>query len=48
MPHSVNENKVRTQKIVDMFNIDDLSEVNSPFSSEYVDHQRPPWCKYKL
>jgi hypothetical protein len=48
MPHSVNENKVRTQKIVDMFNIGDLSEVNSLFSSEYVDHQRPPWCKYKL
>jgi hypothetical protein len=32
MPHSVNENKVRTQKIVDMFNIGDLSEVNSLFS----------------
>src|SRR5260370_41250450 len=26
-----------------MFNTGNLSEVDSLFSSEYVDHQRPPW-----
>ncbi len=43
MTNTVNENKVRTQKIVEIFNTGDLSEVDSLFSSEYVDHQRPPW-----
>ncbi len=36
-------NKARTQKIIEMFNTGDLSEVDSLFSSEYVDYQRPPW-----
>jgi predicted SnoaL-like aldol condensation-catalyzing enzyme len=43
MTNTVNENKVRTQKIVEMFNTGDLSEVDSLFFSEYVDHQRPSW-----
>ena len=43
MTNIVNENKVRTQKIVEMSNTGDLSEVDSLFSSAYVDHQRPPW-----
>ena len=43
MTNSVNENKIATKKIVDIFNSGDLSEVDSLFSSEYVDHQRPSW-----
>ncbi|HZU66785.1 MAG TPA: ester cyclase [Ktedonobacteraceae bacterium] len=39
-PHA---NKVNIQKIVEMFNTGDLSEVGSLFSPDYVDHQRPPW-----
>src|SRR5260370_2059209 len=41
MTNAVNENKVATKKIVEIFNTGDLSEVDFLFSSEYVDHQRP-------
>jgi len=30
------------QKIVDIFNTGDLSEVDSIFSLDYIDHQKPP------
>src|SRR5215467_5955095 len=43
MTNTVKENKVTTQKIVEIFNTGDLSEVDSLFSPEYVDHQRPSW-----
>lgn len=43
MTNTVNENKVATKKIVEIFNTGDLSEVDLLFSSEYVDHQRPAW-----
>ncbi len=39
----VHENKLATKKIVEIFNTGDLSEVDSLFSSEYVDHQRSAW-----
>ncbi len=39
----LDENKSATKKIVEIFNTGDLSEVDSLFSSEYVDHQRPAW-----
>jgi len=40
---NVEKNKIATKKIIEMFNTGNLSEVDSLFSSEYVDHQRPPW-----
>jgi len=43
MTNTGNENKVSTQKIVAIFNTGNLSEVNSLFTSDYVDHQRPTW-----
>lgn len=43
MTKTVNKNKVATKKIVEIFNTSDLSEVDSLFSSEYIDHQRPAW-----
>ena len=45
MTNTVNDNKVATQKIVEIFNTGDLSEVASFFSPEYVDHQRPVWLE---
>ena len=35
--------KAVAKKIVAMFNTGDLSEVDSLFSAEYVDHQKPAW-----
>ncbi len=43
MTNKVHENKVATKKIVEIFNTGDVSEVDSLFSSEYVDHQKPAW-----
>src|SRR5690242_1279709 len=43
MVERVRENKIATKKIVEIFNTGDLAEVDSIFSSEYVDHQRPAW-----
>jgi len=43
MPDSVSEHKAVTQKIVAIFNTGDLAEVDTLFSVEYVDHQRPAW-----
>jgi predicted SnoaL-like aldol condensation-catalyzing enzyme len=43
MTHTVNENKAAIQKIAEIFNTGDLSEVASLFSPEYIDHQRPAW-----
>jgi len=43
MPDTTHANKVSLQKIVEIFNTGDLSEVDSLFSSTYVDHQRPFW-----
>src|SRR5687767_3187453 len=40
--HSSNQNKAIMKKIVDIFNTGDLSDVDSIFSSDYIDHQRPP------
>ena len=35
-------NKAILKKIVDIFNTGDLSDVDSFFASDYVDHQKPP------
>jgi predicted SnoaL-like aldol condensation-catalyzing enzyme len=43
MAKRVHENKIAIKKIVEIFNTGDLAEVDSLFSSEYVDHQRPAW-----
>ncbi len=42
---SLDENTSATKKIVAIFNTGDLSEVDSLFSSDYVDRQRPLWIK---
>ena len=36
-----NQNKSTLEKIVDIFNSGDLSEVDSIFSRNYIDHQKP-------
>lgn len=43
MTNMVDENKGVAKRIVEIFNTGDLSEVDSIFSSDYVDHQRPCW-----
>lgn len=43
MEKRVPENKVAIKKIVEIFNTGDLSEVDSIFAPEYIDHQRPAW-----
>ena len=37
----MDENKLIMQKIVEIFNSGDLSEVDSIFSPMYIDHQKP-------
>ncbi len=39
----LDENKSATKKMVEIFNTGDFSDVHLLFSSDYVDHQRPPW-----
>jgi predicted ester cyclase len=41
MAKNYSGNKATMQKIVDIFNSGDLSEVELIFSPDYVDHQRP-------
>lgn len=43
MTNIVDENKIATREIVEIFNSGDLSKADPLFTSEYVDHQRPPW-----
>src|SRR5690349_12178333 len=43
MAKRVDKNKVAIKKIVEIFNTGDLAEVDSIFSAEYADHQRPAW-----
>lgn len=38
-----NANKLAAKRIVAIFNTGELSEVDFLFSSEYLDHQKPPW-----
>jgi predicted SnoaL-like aldol condensation-catalyzing enzyme len=40
--HLANQHKETLNKIVDIFNTGDVSEVDLLFSPEYIDHQRPP------
>jgi predicted SnoaL-like aldol condensation-catalyzing enzyme len=39
---SLNQHKAVLKRIVDIFNMGDLSEVDVIFSPDYVDHQQPP------
>jgi predicted SnoaL-like aldol condensation-catalyzing enzyme len=43
MTNSIHEYKAATRKIVTIFNTGDLSEVETLFSADYVDHQKPAW-----
>jgi predicted SnoaL-like aldol condensation-catalyzing enzyme len=45
MINSSNDHKMATKKIVAIFNTGDLSEVDTLFSAEYIDHQRPAWLQ---
>jgi len=38
----LHEPKATLKKIVEIFNTGDLSEVDQIFSSDYIDHQKPP------
>lgn len=41
--NSVEKHKALVKKIVEIFNTGNLSKVDSIFSSEYIDYQRPSW-----